>query len=266
LTLKAARVIQRADAIVYDRLINPDILRMAPPGTELNYVGKEEGFHSVPQDEINRMLARAAQKYRTVVRLKGGDPHVFGRGAEEAAFLHEKNIRFEVVPGISSALAAPAYAGIPVTFRNLAASFAVVTGHLASDDETSSHNWSALAGIDTLVFVMGVKNRAKIAQLLISHGKAADEPAAFVIEGTTSNQKVVVTSLKELAEAQVEVKGPAVLIIGKVVSLHQDLAWFNPTVHLGEPAQAGHSGAFLLAALGKNGMSEEPDKTRRGRG
>jgi uroporphyrin-III C-methyltransferase len=259
-------VIQRADAIVYDRLINPDILRMAPPGTELMYVGKEEGYHSVPQEEINRMLARAAQKHRTVVRLKGGDPHVFGRGAEEEAHLHEQGIRFEVVPGISSALAAPAYAGIPVTHRNLAASFAVVTGHLASADETSSHNWASLAGIDTLVFVMGVKNKSKIAGHLIAHGKDPHEPAAFVCEGTTTNQKVVLTTLKELVESPPEVTSPAVLIIGKVVTLHKDLAWFNPAVHL-EAAQSGATGAFLLASTGKSvksGGTAEPTRRTRG--
>lgn len=226
LTLKALKVIQRADVILYDRLINPEILFNAKPGCELVYVGKEDGKHILEQEKINYLLYDFAKRYKNVVRLKGGDPFVFGRGGEEAIFLKEMGIEYEIVPGITSAIAVPMYAGVPVTYRGVASSFAVITGH-GSKGQFPDINWEALAGIDTLVFLMGVSNRQKIAENLIKAGKSPDTPVIFVEKGTTREQKEVEATLGEVAENQVKVYPPAVFLIGEVVKLRNKIHWFD---------------------------------------
>jgi len=226
LTVKAYRLLQKADVILYDRLVNPEILFLAKPSCELIYVGKEDGKHILEQDKINFLLYDYARTNDIVVRLKGGDPFVFGRGGEEAKFLSEKNIPFEIVPGITSAISVPAYAGVPVTHRGVASSFAVVTGH-GHKGTFPDINWEALVGIDTLIFLMGVANREKIAQNLIKAGRNPDEPVIFIEKGTTKEQKSVVSTLKDVAEGKTAVYSPAIFLIGEVVKLRKDINWFE---------------------------------------
>lgn len=224
LTLKAARLIQQADVLLYDRLVHPDVLNLAKKDCELVYVGKEEGKHLIPQDDINQFLVYYAKKAQVVVRLKGGDPFVFGRGGEEILYLQEHHIPFELVPGITSPLSVPAYAGIPVTHRGIASSYAVITGHQAPEEDRDL-DWESFKGIDTLVFVMGVTHRQEIARKLISVGRDPHEPVAFIEKGTTKEQNVIVTHLKEVADYPPQVKSPAIFIIGKVVRLRQKLSF-----------------------------------------
>ncbi len=219
LTLKAYRLVRSADVILYDRLVNPEVLLLTRPDCELVYVGKEDRKHTIGQEKINELLLQYAHTRKIVVRLKGGDPFVFGRGGEEALFLAQHGIDFEIVPGISSAIAVPAYAGIPLTFRGISSSFAVITGHEDPKKKNSSIDWESLKGINTLVFLMAVSNRQEIARRLIEVGREPDEPTAFVERGTTSEQRVVITNLGELSENPPEVKPPAVMVVGKVVGL-----------------------------------------------
>lgn len=215
LTVRAARLVASADVVVHDALVSDAVLALAPASAELIDVGKRPG-QGVPQDMINLLLVRLARAGRTVVRLKGGDPFVFGRGGEEAQALAEAGIDVEVVPGISSAIGAPAAAGIPVTFRGMSASFTVVTGH-RQEGETPV-NWAALAQTGgTIVVLMGVAERAAIAAALISGGLAADTPVAAVHRATTGEQSVARCPLRELATAPIE--SPAVIVIGAVASL-----------------------------------------------
>ncbi|MFN3598540.1 MAG: uroporphyrinogen-III C-methyltransferase [Aquificaceae bacterium] len=223
LTLKALKVIKSADAILYDRLVNPEILLLAKPDCELLYVGKEDGKHTLEQEKINQLLLHYANIKEVVVRLKGGDPFVFGRGGEEALFLSQHGIDFEIVPGVSSIYAVPAYAGIPLTFRGISSSFAVITGHEDPRKEKSSIDWGSLRGINTLVILMGVSRRREIAQRLMDIGRDPKEPVAFIEEGTTERQRVVITTLYELAIDPPEVKGPAVMVVGEVVRLREHL-------------------------------------------
>lgn len=217
LTLKARRVIENADVILYDRLIAQEGLGFAKPGCELVNVGKEDCRHLVPQEQINELLVRYARQGRQVVRLKGGDPFVFGRGCEEALFLAKNGIEFEIIPGVSSSVAAPAYAGIPLTHRGMASSFAVVTGHSCGGG--GGVRWSDFKGVDTLVIMMGVSGRKEIARQLIAAGRDPNEPIAVVQSGGTSAQKRVCSTLKGLAEGFVEAASPAVIVVGRVVEL-----------------------------------------------
>ena len=231
ITLKGKRLIQEADIVLYDRLINHQILDWATNAQELIYVGKKDQHHSLPQEQINQLLVDYGQKYNCVVRLKGGDPFVFGRGGEEAEYLRERGLEFEIVPGISSSVSAPAYAGIPVTHRKVASSFAVITGHSSHINEQKEEEF-IYPNTDTLVFLMGVKNRHKIAKQLLSQGRSPQLPVAFVQHGTTSRQKVWTTTLGELGKAEesekIPVHSPAVMVIGLVVNLREKLHWFNP--------------------------------------
>jgi len=213
LTIKAVKVISRADVILYDRLISEEVLSFARPTCKLIYVGKEAGRHTLPQQEINRLLLFYARSHSTVVRLKGGDPTVFGRGGEELLFLARHGIPCEVVPGVSSAYSVPAYAGIPLTVRGVSSSFAVVTGHPAAGEVRN------VAGADTVVVLMGVKRRSEIARELMGAGRGADEPVAFVERGTTKDQRVVISTLGEVAEDPPDVSPPAVMVVGWVVEL-----------------------------------------------
>lgn len=218
LTVKALRLLQRAGAVLYDRLVSPEILALINPRAERLYTGKGEGEQELVQGQIHEQLLACAAKYEVVVRLKGGDPMVFGRGAEEMLFLAARGYAVEAVPGISSAIGVPELAGIPVTLRGVARSFAVVTGH---DAGGVPEDWSAYRGIDTLVILMGVKHRALIAARLIAAGRSAAEPVAFVERGSTARERVTVTTLGGAAAAQVE--APAVFVVGEVVRVRERL-------------------------------------------
>ncbi|MBO4779705.1 MAG: uroporphyrinogen-III C-methyltransferase, partial [Selenomonadaceae bacterium] len=215
LTLKAREVLSAADVVIYDRLADESILNFCA-GAKKIYAGKSAGRHTLKQSEINQLLVDEARQNKIVVRLKGGDPFVFGRGGEEAIYLRENNLPFEIVPGVTSAIAVPAYAGIPVTHRGIAASFAVVTGHEDPNKETSSINWKNLStAVDTLIFLMGVANISKIVAKLIEHGRKPETPAAIIRWGTKSTQEVFVTTLAEAPNAKIQ--PPAIFLVGEVV-------------------------------------------------
>ncbi|MGP8242973.1 MAG: uroporphyrinogen-III C-methyltransferase [Bryobacteraceae bacterium] len=224
LTVKAVKLLEASDVVIYDRLIQEEVLTLAKPSAERIYLGKSVGIHESRQEEIFDVLLRKAQEGKTVVRLKGGDPFLFGRGGEEAEFLAERGVPFEVVPGVSSALAAPASAGIAVTHRDSASAVAIVTGHEANRDE-SRLNWSALAGIDTLVFLMAVRTVERVARELIAHGRDPETPAAMIQMAFWHGEKVVSGTLSSIA-AEVERAGiepPATLVIGEAVRLREKL-------------------------------------------
>jgi len=231
LTLKALRLIKSADVILYDRLINQEILLFAKPDCELVYVGKEDGKHTIEQEKINELLLKYAHTREVVVRLKGGDPFIFGRGGEEALFLAEHGIEFEIVPGVSSFYSVPAYAGIPITFRGISSSFAVITGHEDPKKEKSSIDWESLKGINTLIVLMGVSRRKEIAKRLIEIGRDPKEPVAFIENGTTERQRVILTDLYELSTNPPEVSPPAIMVVGSVVRLRENLSWYEATLH-----------------------------------
>ncbi len=226
LTLKAARVIKEADVIIYDRLANPEILEMTKDECEFVYVGKEDGKHTLPQDEINEVIYQEALKHDVVVRLKGGDPFVFGRGGEEGAYLHQKGITYEVIPGITSAISVPAYAGIPVTHRGVSIGFRVITGHEAKKSK-SQIVWENFKSDDTIVFLMGLHNLENIAKKLIEIGKSPNFPVAVISKGTTKDQKVVVGTLENIAQKAKDLPTPALIVVGKVVELKDQLEWFG---------------------------------------
>ena len=227
LTLKAVRVIQNADVLIYDRLVNPEILEMVKPSCDLIYVGKEDKRHTLPQDDINELIYQASLKYENVVRLKGGDPFVFGRGGEEALYLFERNIEFEIIPGISSAIAVPAYAGIPVTHRGITTSFRVVTGHETPNKRISQIEWQTFLNDETIVFLMGYHNIELISSKLIALGKRKDYPCAVISKGTTKEQEVVVGTLEDIVEKSKGLPTPVIIVIGEVVTLRDKIKWFN---------------------------------------
>jgi uroporphyrin-III C-methyltransferase len=221
ITVRGLELLRRADVVVYDRLVNPKLLDEARPDARCVYVGKACGAHALPQREINALLIDEARRGHHVVRLKGGDSFVFGRGGEEALALAEAGIAFETVPGVTSAVAVPAAAGIPLTHRGLASSFAVVTGHQATGPE-STVQWGRLAGaVDTLVVLMGLANLPDITRELIAHGRDPDTPAALIERGTTEAQRTVTATLATLADAATSagLEAPVVTVIGNVVSL-----------------------------------------------
>ena len=230
ITLKGLRSLRKADVVVYDRLICPDLLDEAPSKARRVFAGKASGHHSMKQEEINALLITYARRGCIVVRLKGGDPFVFGRGGEEALALAQAGIPFEVVPGVSSAIAVPAYAGIPVTQRDLVSSVTIVTGHEQQSSGSSCVNWEALATLGgTLVILMGVEMLSHITQRLISGGLHPDTPAAVIQQGTVPQQRVVTDTLVGIAEHAwaARITSPAVVVIGAVVALSDPLAWFE---------------------------------------
>ena len=227
LTLKAHRVIKQADVIIYDRLANPKILETAKDGCEFVYVGKEDGRHTLPQDKINELIYQNSLKHQIVVRLKGGDPFVFGRGGEEGAYLYERDVKFEIIPGITSAISVPAYAGIPVTHRGIAVSFRVVTGHETPNKENSQILWENFKTDDTIVFLMGLHNLSKISKKLMEIGKPSDYPCAVISRGTTPEQVVVVGTLGDIVKKAKGIPTPALIVVGKVVELREQLNWFG---------------------------------------
>jgi uroporphyrin-III C-methyltransferase/precorrin-2 dehydrogenase/sirohydrochlorin ferrochelatase len=245
LTLRAARLLAAADVVLYDHLVGDGILDLCAEGAERIDVGKIPGGRTVAQEATNALLLEHARRGRRVVRLKGGDPFVFGRGGEEVEYLARAGIACEVVPGISSALAAPAAAGIPVTHRGVATHFSVVTASgAASDDAALEARWAALAGAGgTLVFLMGVARAERIQRVLIEAGRAASTPCAVVQEACTPRQRAVKTTLGELASCVVEagIRNPAVIVVGEVVDVSVLLAQLPGT---GSPAQmSGHRAA-----------------------
>ena len=232
ITLKGLRRLRAADVVVHDALIGLELLAECRPAAELIDAGKRAGGPARPQPWINRLLVERAQRGLRVVRLKGGDPFIFGRGAEEAAALVAAGVAWEVVPGVSAVVAAPAYAGIPLTHRDHAASFAVVTGHEPTDRAESRQRWHALAhGIDTLVFLMVAGRLGEICTRLVDAGRPPETPAAVVRWGTTAAQALVVATLATISAAveQAALQPPALLVVGHVVDLHATLAWFDPT-------------------------------------
>ncbi|HZG74022.1 MAG TPA: uroporphyrinogen-III C-methyltransferase [Chondromyces sp.] len=229
ITVKALKCIQEADIILYDRLVNERLLEIAKPNAHLIYCGKLPDCHIMKQETINHLLIKYSKQGKVVTRLKGGDPFVFGRGAEEAEGLAKSGIPFEIVPGLTSGIAAPAYAGIPVTRRGVSSSFAVVTGHGAKGNPAAA-NWKHLANsVDTLIIYMGVGNLPAICQTLISHGKEADTPVALIHWGTTNSQQTVTGTLHTITKvAETEkIKNPSMIVIGEVVRLREKLAWFQ---------------------------------------
>jgi uroporphyrinogen III methyltransferase/synthase len=231
LTAKARDILARADVVVYDRLIARQILRGLPKRIVKIYVGKHSGTHSMPgQDAIPRILATNAEKGKLVVRLKGGDPFLFGRGGEEAQKLREAGIDFEIVPGITSALAVPAYAGIPVTHRKYASSVAIVTGHEVSN-KSKTVDWKKLAtAVDTIVILMGINNLQSILKSLVEGGRNTETPVAIVESGTTRRQRVTIGNIRTITAQAVErrITPPAVIIVGDIVNLQKELSWFKP--------------------------------------
>ncbi len=230
ITVAGAARIAEAEVIVYDRLANAELLAHARPGAELIYAGKLPDRHTLTQDEINAVLVEKGIAGKRVVRLKGGDPFVFGRGGEEAEALIAAGIPFEVIPGVTSAIAAPAYAGIPVTHRNVASSFAVITGHEDPAKDDTSINWAHLAtGVDTLVFLMGVGRLTEITRRLIENGRAPTTPVGVIEWGTHPRQHTVTGTLATIADdvAAAGIGSPAVTVVGDVVSLREHLRWFD---------------------------------------
>jgi uroporphyrin-III C-methyltransferase len=230
LTLKAARALAACDVVLYDRLVSPETLLLARSDAELIYVGKHHGEQEHTQREIFELIRVHTLSGKTVGRLKGGDPIVFGRGAEEWALAQKHGIPVELIPGVTSAIAVPSLAGIPLTYRGVSQSFVVVTGHCyqgqgyqGQGHEGQAHSWARFAQVDTLVVLMGVKNRAHIANELIAAGRPATEPVAFVERGTTSEEHCIETTLGAVAAGSVEVHNPAVMVIGEVVRLREGL-------------------------------------------
>jgi uroporphyrin-III C-methyltransferase/precorrin-2 dehydrogenase/sirohydrochlorin ferrochelatase len=224
LTLKGLQQIQQADVVVYDRLVSDEIMNLVRRDADRVFVGKRAGYHCVPQEEINQILLREAQSGKRVVRLKGGDPFIFGRGGEELETLCHAGIPFSVVPGITAASGCSAYSGIPLTHRDYAQSVRLVTGHLKTGGEL---DWANLAAEkQTLVFYMGLNQAAKIQEQLIAHGMQADMPVALVENGTSVQQRVVSGALLELGELAQQVKSPSLIIVGRVVALRDKLKWF----------------------------------------
>ena len=230
LTVKGLRYLQKAEVVVYDFHLNAQILNYIKHDAEFIYAGKRGGHHTMTQNEINAMIVEKAKEGKIVCRLKGGDPFVFGRGGEEAQVLAREGIRFEVVPGVSSSVAAPAYAGIPLTHRLFSSSFAVIPGYEDTTKEESAIDWTKLAtGVGTLVFLMAVKNIDLVTKKLIENGRAPDTPVAVIRWGTRPEQKTLVSTVKDIAGLvrEKDIKPPAVMVVGNVVTLRSELKWFE---------------------------------------
>lgn len=229
ITVKGLRCIQEADVILYDRLINKELLTYAKPGADLIYCGKLPKYHAMIQETINHFLVKYAKQGKVVTRLKGGDPFVFGRGAEEAEVLVDHGVAFEVVPGITAGIAAPAYAGIPVTHRDFGSSFAIVTGHMRAGKDDSI-DWESLAkGIDTLAIYMGVGNLPYICEQLVKYGRPESTPVALIHWGTTASQYTItgtISTIVEIAKTS-EIKNPSMIVVGEVVKLRKKIQWFE---------------------------------------
>lgn len=229
ITVKGLRCLREADVLIYDHLVSEELLAHAKESIRLIYAGKQGGDHTLSQDEINRRLVEEAGQGKIVARIKGGDPFIFGRGGEEAEVLAKAGIPFEIIPGVTSAIAVPAYAGIPLTHRGYTSSVAFVTGHEDPTKEHTDIDWDAISGIGTLVFLMGIKNLPHIVASLIAHGKDPGTPVALIRLGTTADQETLTGTLSNIAqhaEAK-KVLPPAILVVGRVVDLRESLNWFE---------------------------------------
>lgn len=238
ITVKGKRCIETADVILYDRLINPELLEYAKSDADLIYCGKLPGYHTMKQETINHFLIKFAMNGKIVTRLKGGDPFVFGRGGEEAESLKTHGIAYEIIPGITSGIAASAYAGIPVTHRKISSSVAFVTGH-GCDESKDDIEWDALArGVQTLVVYMGMKHLPEICRKLMASGKAASTPVALVHWGTKEDQVSVTGTLETITAVaeQKAIENPTIIVIGDVVRLREQLMWFEPDLQVGDQA------------------------------
>ena len=258
ITLRGIQCIAEADVVVYDYLANEEFLSRAGKDARMIYVGKKGGDHTLPQGEINQVLVDEARKGNVVARLKGGDPFIFGRGGEEVEVLREAGIAFEVIPGVTSAIAVPAFAGIPLTHRGYTSTVAFVTGHEDPTKEKSDIDWAKLSGIGTLVFLMGVKNLASIARNLVAGGKSPETPSALIRWGTTPDQETLTGTLADIA-AKAKKRGfspPSILVVGEVVSLRTRLGWFETKPLFGRgvvitrPEEQAAEFARLLSAEG----------------
>ncbi|MDD5108595.1 MAG: uroporphyrinogen-III C-methyltransferase [Candidatus Omnitrophica bacterium] len=237
ITVKGLQLIKRADCIIYDYLVNSNLLQNAQSNCKLIYVGKKSGAHTLPQDEINQLLVREARMHKVVVRLKGGDPLIFGRGAEEALYLKKRKIDFEIVPGVTSAIAVATYAGIPLTVRSQNSTVGFITGNEDPKKKDSNINWEALVqGLGTMVFLMGVGNLEKIIGKLIENGKPPKTLVAIIRWGTTGKQKTITGTLKNIVQLAKESKitPPAIIVVGEVVKFRKDLNWFEKKPLLGK--------------------------------
>ncbi len=229
-TLKGKLLLEQADVVIFDRLVGDEILSYAPREAEFIYVGKESGRHALSQDEINALLVEKAREGKRVVRLKGGDPFLYGRGGEEAVYIREQGFEYEVVPGITSAIAVPAYAGIPVTHRDATSSFAVITGHEKPGKTDSSIKWDKIAtGIGTLVFLMGVENLDYICSRLMENGRESATPVALIRWGTLPEQEVLTGTLENIVQRvqDADFQPPAVIVVGEVVEIRNKLSWLE---------------------------------------
>lgn len=234
ITVKGLKCIEKADVILYDRLVNKDLLSYAKKGAKLVSCGKLPNCHTMQQNTINKELVKYAKKGNIVTRLKGGDPFIFGRGAEEAIACQEEGVPFEIVPGVTSGIAAAAYAGIPITHREFSSSFAVITGH-RKEGEPDNINWEALAkSVDTLAIYMGMKNLNYLTEKLLLHGKSKKTPVALIHQGTTHHQHTIIGTLETIYEKAVheQVKNPSMIIVGEVVNLREKLSWFEENKEL----------------------------------
>ena len=229
ITVRGLRLLQKAEVVIYDRLIAQELLDEIRPDAETIFVGKVPGHHIMQQELINQVIVERVAAGKQVVRLKGGDPFVFGRGGEEALALKEAGLPFEIIPGITSSIAVPAFAGIPVTHRHIATSFAVVTGHTAADSPKNCVDWAALARIPTVIIMMGVTRIAQSCLALMEGGRDANTPAAAISQGTTDQQRKVIATLATLPQAIIEhnIESPAVIVIGEVAALAEQLDWFQ---------------------------------------
>ena len=225
ITVKGLGCLRSADVVLYDRLAPLELLDEVPAHAELIDAGKEPKRHRRSQDEINDLMIEKAREGKTVVRLKGGDPFVFGRGGEECQALAAAGILYEVIPGVSSAIAVPAYAGIPVTQRGLTTTFTVVAGHTGADADI---DWASISRTGTVIFLMGVEHLPEIVAGLLAHGRQVDTPVALIQEGTTQNQLVVTGTLENIVEKAQDIRPPAVFVVGDVVNLREQIDWFIP--------------------------------------
>jgi len=237
ITVRGLSLLRQAEVVVFDRLVHPDLLDEAPPAAERIYVGKAAGRHTLSQEAINALLVEQARQGRVVVRLKGGDPFVFGRGGEEGLALIEAQVRFEVVPGVTSAVSVPAAAGIPVTHRGIAPIFTVVTGHL--EDPAAEQDWAALARAGTLVILMGLGRLPQIARRLVANGCAPETLVAVIRAGTTAEQEVITGTLADIEGRAATLRPPAIIVVGEVVALRPLLSAFEaePAPTLGFPIE-----------------------------
>ncbi|MEN6463782.1 MAG: uroporphyrinogen-III C-methyltransferase [Syntrophaceae bacterium] len=258
ITVKGLKCLGEADVIIYDYLVSPELLRHARKDSRLLYVGKKGGEHSITQSELNKLIVEEAAKGVVVARLKGGDPFIFGRGGEEAEVLAGAKIDFEIVPGVTSAIAVPAYAGIPLTHRTFTSTVCFVTGHEDPNKEQTDIDWKGLSGIGTLVFLMGVKNLPSIIKNLVEGGKSPQTPAALIRWGTTPDQQTITGTLEDIEKKAEEAgfRPPSIFVVGGVVSLRDVLGWFETKPLFGKgvvitrPIEQAHDFIELLAAEG----------------